>query len=60
MTIICHCGGGGPLRARRGKFAKDGLQKRPLDGRRLQSLESGWFTDDEVARTALVFVARTF
>ena len=42
MTIICHCGGGGR------KFAKDGLQKCPLHGRRLQSLENRRFTNNEV------------
>ena len=27
-TIICHCAGGGPFRARGEKFAKDGVDRR--------------------------------
>src|SRR5438132_13478709 len=38
--IICHCGGGGSVRARYPEPAKNGLQKRSLHGRRFQSLES--------------------
>src|ERR1700676_3204890 len=36
------------FRACRREFTKDGLQERPLHGRRLQSLESGWLTDYEL------------
>src|SRR5437667_10422420 len=49
-----------PLRARGRNLAENGLQKRSLHGRRLQSLESRGFTDHDVARTALVFDARSF
>jgi len=43
--IICHCGGGG-----RSALATESLQKkRPLHGRRLQSLESRGIADHEVA-----------
>src|SRR5262249_31624709 len=49
-----------PLRARGRKLAKDGLQKRPRDGRRFQSLESSRFTDNEIARSTLVFALGTF
>src|SRR6267154_6212156 len=38
-----------PIRARRRKPAKNGLQKRALDGRRLQSLESRWIADGKIA-----------
>jgi hypothetical protein len=34
--------------ARGRKFAEDGLQERPVHGRRFQGLESGGFTDKEV------------
>src|SRR6266513_4457741 len=49
-----------PLRPRRRQPAKDELQKRPLDGRRFQSLESRRLTDDKIARGTLVFGARNF
>src|ERR1700747_2767152 len=54
--IICHCGGGGrSALARRREPAKNGLQERPLDGRRPQSLESGRSANDDVVagRTCL-------
>jgi len=38
------------FRARGRKPAKDGLQKRPLHGRRLQSLESRWVADDHITQ----------
>src|SRR5437667_9440606 len=38
-----------PIRARCRKPAKNGLQKRALDGRRLQSLESRWIADGKIA-----------
>ena len=45
--IICHCGGGGRSTCRRGP-AKNGLQKRPFHGRRLESLENGRSADNDV------------
>src|SRR5947207_2259941 len=53
-TIICHCGPEGfrGFRARRREPAENGLQKRPVHGRRLQSLESRRAPDDEVGRTS--------
>ena len=49
-TIICHCGPEGfrGFRARRREPAENGLQKRPVHGRRLQSLESRRPADDYV------------
>src|SRR4029077_18361558 len=49
-----------PIRACGRESAKDGLQKRPLHGRRIQSLESHRFTDNKVTSKQLVFVPGTF
>src|SRR5258705_11913205 len=37
-----------PFRARSRKLAKDGLQKRPLHGRRLLSLENRWIAEHKI------------
>ena len=47
-TIICHCRRRRTIRARGGEPAKDGLQKRPFHGRRLQSVESRRTANDEI------------
>src|SRR5947207_11671614 len=40
-----------PVRTCRRDPAENGLQKRPLNGRRLQSVEDRWLTDNEVMWT---------
>jgi phage shock protein E len=47
--IICHCGGGGRSALAAESLQKMGYKKRPLHGRRLQSLEGRRIADDEVA-----------
>ena len=46
--IICHCGGGGRSALAAESLQKNGLQKRPLHGRRLQSVESSRIAEHKI------------
>jgi len=53
--IICHCGGGGRSALAAESLQKNGLQKRPFHGRRLQSLEGRGFAGNELDNSATTF-----
>src|SRR5262245_35995514 len=46
--IICHCGGGGTVSTCGRELAKNGVQKCPLHGWRVESLESRRFGDNHI------------